>query len=221
MPRSGRLVVTGYPHHVIQRGHNKQPVFLEDEDYSYYLSSLKDWRCEYGVKLYAYCLMTNHIHLLLEPSTSEGLGLLMKRLAGRQTRYFNAKYLRNGTLWDGRYKSSVVDSDAYLFNCARYIELNPVRAGIVPTPQDYRWSSFNEHIGNSHFSNVCDTLSGLSDPENYEAYVSEGIGDDELSFIRSSVNRNQLTGSASFISKIERITSIRVEHRGRGRPRKK
>ena len=129
MPRMGRVVLPNYPHHVVQRGHNRQVVFAEDEDFQRYLSDLYELKYIFGVKLYAYCLMTNHVHLLLAPGDSiAGLGQLMKALAARATRYRNQLEGRSGTLWESRYKSSVVQSDAYLLACCRYIELSPVRA---------------------------------------------------------------------------------------------
>ena len=128
MPRSGRTVLPYYPHHIVQRGHNRQVVFAEARDFERYLETLAEFKAGYGVKVYAYCLMTNHVHLLLAPETMAGLAQLMKRLAGRQTRYHNRLEGRSGTLWESRYKSSLVDSDVYLLACSRYIELNPVRA---------------------------------------------------------------------------------------------
>lgn len=105
MPRIGRIVLANYPHHIVQRGHDRNEVFIEDRDYSYYLESLKEFKEMFGVKVYAYCLMTNHVHLLLEPSERSGVGQLMKRLAGRQTRFRNRLENRRGTLWEGCYKS--------------------------------------------------------------------------------------------------------------------
>lgn len=147
MPRMGRLVLPNYPHHVVQRGHNRQVVFAADEDYQRYLADLRELKDAFGVKVYAYCLMTNHVHLLLAPGESvAGLGQLMKALAARATRYRNRLEGRSGTLWESRYKSSVVQTDAYLLACARYIELNPVRARMVADPSDYRWSSYLNRI---------------------------------------------------------------------------
>lgn len=121
VPRSGRLVLPGYPHHIVQRGHNKQVVFAEDAYYQYYLNTLAEFKEDFQVVVHAYCLMTNHVHLLLEPETAGGLGELMKRLAGRQTRYFNKQEGRRGTLWEGRYKSSVVDAENYILRmCSVY-----------------------------------------------------------------------------------------------------
>ncbi|MDH7542220.1 transposase, partial [Pseudomonas aeruginosa] len=129
--------------HVVQRGHNRQVVFAEDEDYQRYLSDLRDLKDAFGIKVYAFCLMTNHVHLLLAPGDSlSGLAQLMKTLAARTTRYRNRLEGRSGTLWESRYKSSVVQSDAYLLACCRYIELNPVRARMVDDVAAYPWSSY-------------------------------------------------------------------------------
>jgi len=143
----GRLVLANYPHHVAQRGHNRQAVFAADEDYQRYLADLHELKDAFGDKVYAYCLMTNHVHLLLAPGEAiAGLGQLMKALAARATRYRNRLEGRSGTLWENRYKSSVVQTYAYLLACSRYIELNPVRARMAAEPSDYRWSSYNSRI---------------------------------------------------------------------------
>ena len=126
MPRIGRVVLPEYPHHIVQRGHDRNVVFASASDYQYYLRTLTEFKDVFGVRVYAYCLMTNHVHLLLSPSDHKGLGLLMKRLAGRQTRYRNKLEGRSGTLWESRYRSSVVKVEQYLLACVRYIELNPV-----------------------------------------------------------------------------------------------
>ena len=142
MPRMGRVVLPNYPHHVVQRGHNRRVVFAEPGDFQRYLEDLRELKTLYDVKVYAFCLMTNHVHLLLAPGNSvASLGQLMKGLAGRMTRYRNKLEGRSGTLWESRYKSSVVQTDTYLLACSRYIELNPVRAQMVQHAQDYPWSS--------------------------------------------------------------------------------
>lgn len=135
MPRMGRIVLPNYPHHVVQCGHNRQMVFAAAEDYQRYIADLRELKDAFGVKVYAYCLMTNHVHLLLAPGESvAGLGQLMKALAARATRYRNRLEGRTGTLWESQYKSSVVESaPTCLLACCRYIELNPVRAQCVVT----------------------------------------------------------------------------------------
>ena len=148
MPRSARVVIANQPHHIIQRGHNRQAVFVQVDDYVYYSDTLAEWKEKLGCKAYAYCLMTNHVHLIIDPGKdSENLALLMKRLAGRYTRYINKKEKRTGTVWEGRYKSSPVSSGEYLLACCRYVELNPIRAGIADDPGQYHWSSYSTKIG--------------------------------------------------------------------------
>jgi putative transposase len=220
MPRLGRAVLPGYPHHVVQRGHDKQAVFATDDDYRYYLGNLAEFKALYGVKAYAYCLMTNHVHLLLAPSTAEGLGQLMKRLAGRQTRYRNGLEGRTGTMWESRYKSSVVDQDGYLLACVRYIELNPVRARMVGDPEAYAWSSCAYHLGHA----ACDWLDrvpGLSEAAggNYRAYMAAAIAEGEWALIRQAVQRGQLTGGDRFVDQVEAALGRRIERRAPGRPR--
>ncbi len=220
MPRTARIVVPGYPHHVVQRGHNRQVVFAERGDFYHYLDTLKEWKESYGVKVYGYCLMTNHIHLLLEPDSRLGLGGLMKRLAGRQTRHFNRQERRRGTLWEGRYKSSVVDTENYLLTCLKYVELNPVRAGMVEHAADYEWSSYRAHAAAGEEQGICDPIPSCPLPEVYPAFIEAGLSEDEAEFIRLSVSRNQLTGGNKFVEEIEGIVERRVERRGPGRPAK-
>lgn len=225
MPRTGRVVLPGFPHHIVQRGHNRQVVFAEPHDYSYYLNSLNEWKDEYGVRLYGYCLMTNHIHLIIEPGNASAMAQLMKRLAGRQTRYVNRQEARSGTLWEGRYKSSPIDTDKYLLACCRYVELNPVRAKIVPAPEDYCWSSYRERVGLSTPMRILDSALGthkrlpnkLSDSRAYEQFVSAGTPCNETELIRKALKRGQLTGDSRFIDEVERIIGRRIEHRGPGR----
>ncbi len=228
MPRSSRLIVPGYPHHIIQRGHNRQTVFVSDEDYQYYLENLWEWKLKLGCRIYAYCLMTNHIHLIIDPGEDvENLGKLMKRLAGRQTRYVNKLEKRSGSLWEGRYKSSPISTDKYLLACCRYVELNPVRAGLVVSPAEYRWSSYAQKIGDSELLTIDYDPSylGLSvDPKKrgalYAEWVSDNIPDGEWDQISLALQRGQLTGNQKFIDEIEKRTARRIEFRGPGRPRK-
>ncbi len=118
MPRQSRIVLPNCPHHIIQRGHNRQVVFSGDDDYLYYLENLKEWKTELGCKVFAYSLMTNHVHLVIDPGDDvDNLGLLMKRIGGRQTRYINKLEKRTGSLWEGRYKSSLIQANQYLLAC--------------------------------------------------------------------------------------------------------
>jgi putative transposase len=136
-----RLVLPNYPHHVVQRGHNKQVVFVDASDFEHYLTNLRELKQALAVKVYAFCLMTNHVHLLLDPGDDPmALAKLMKVLAARTTRYRNRLEGRTGTLWESRYRSSIVQNDTYLLACTRYIELNPIRARMVAHPRDYPWA---------------------------------------------------------------------------------
>jgi REP-associated tyrosine transposase len=141
------VVLPNYPHHIVQREHNRQVVFAAEQDFKYYLETLSEWRSIYEVRIYAWCLMTNHIHLIVEPPEDIArLGQLMKRLSGRQTRYVNRLEGRSGTLWESRYKSSPIQTDQYLLACIRYVELNPVRAYMVKFTAEYPWSSYQARM---------------------------------------------------------------------------
>ena len=228
MGRSPRLFVPGLAHHIVQRGHNRNAVFVEDADYRFYLDNLIEWKTHYDVGVYAYCLMTNHVHLILVPrNQGDPISRLMRRLSARQGRRVNRLEERIGTLWSGRFKSSVIDTDNYLLACLRYVELNPVRAGMVNQPEDYRWSSYTQRVG------MCNNTWIDKDPvtellgkttaarcKAYTRFVRETVPEAEIKLIRKAAARNQLTGSGRFVDEIERRTGIRVESRGRGRPRK-
>lgn len=228
MPRMARVVVPNYPHHVVQRGHNRQVVFATRDDYRRYLETLRECKKKHGIAVHAFCLMTNHIHLLLTPPESPSLGKLMKRLAGRQTRHQNRLEGRSGTLWEGRYKSSVVDHDEYLLACSRYIELNPVRAGIVAVPEEYPWSSCRYRLG----LDVCDWLDldtaylalGATEAERrrqYREVLRAAIPRGQSDLIREAAQRGQLTGGETFAREVALIIGRRMERRGQGRPPKK
>lgn len=227
MPLPQRLVLPHHSHHIVQRGHNRQAIFAEPTDYQRYLDTLEEFKTQYDVKVHAYCLMTNHVHLLLSPSDDRGISKLMKRLAGRLTRHHNALEGRTGSLWEGRYKSSLVDTDAYLLACCRYIELNPVRARMTADPEAYPWSSCRYRF--------TDEQSDLFDPDpcylamadtpierraRYRAFLRSTIPNGEWELIRNALQRGQLTGDHRFIDEIETILGRRIEHRGQGRPKK-
>ena len=147
MPRQARLVVPNVALHVVQRGHDRRDCFRHDTDYLVYLSNLRDLSASTGCALHAYCLMTNHVHLLLTPRSARGCALLMRSLGQRYVQYFNRRYARRGTLWEGRFRSCLVDSALYVIACHRYIELNPVRARMVTSPSAYKWSSYAGNAG--------------------------------------------------------------------------
>ncbi len=146
MPRKPRFYLPGRPTHVMQRGHNRNVVFFADQDYLEYLRCLKQAADQYGCKVHAYILMTNHVHLLVTPERKDSIGQLFQGLGRHYVRYVNETYKRHGGLWEGRHKGNVIQSQAYLLTCMRYIEMNPVRAGMVDHPAKYRWSSYASNI---------------------------------------------------------------------------
>lgn len=226
MPRTGRIVVAHYPHHIVHRGHDRGPVFLTDTDRWTYLDSLREFRRTLGLRIFGYCLMTNHVHLIVDPGVDgAAIGRFMKGLAGRHTRRLNRLNSRTGTAWEGRFKSSLIDTDSYLLACSRYVDLNPVRAGVVSRPEDYAWSSFRALAGLSE----CDWLdpspcyqalaeSAEAQQQRYREFVASSVDESELSAIRNAVRRNQVTGSYGFVRQIEDRLMRTVSTRAPGRP---
>ncbi|MGK0476439.1 MAG: putative transposase [Oleispira sp.] len=212
------------PHHIVQRGHNKNAVFVENDDYSYYLNTLIESTQLLSVNVYAWCLMTNHVHLLLDPGDDvKSIGLLMKRLAGWQTRYVNKQEHRTGSLWEGRYKMSIVESDSYFLQCCRYIKLNPVKAKMVAQPEHYRWSSYRENAGLSPPQIINRTaFKSLNDisVDHYRELIAQGSSTSEAMFISQMFESNRLTGGTPFAEEIEQRTGIRLEFKRPGRPAK-
>jgi putative transposase len=143
MARQPRFILPGHPQHIIQRGNNRQAIFHCNEDYEFYLEKLKESAAEQACEIHAYVQMTNHVHLLVTPLKVDSISKTMQTLGRYYVQYFNYKYQRTGTLWEGRYKSSLIDSEKYLLNCMIYIELNPVRAKMVACPSAYKWSSYH------------------------------------------------------------------------------
>lgn len=145
MPNSPRRIIAGVPLHITQRGVDRCATFLTDEDFAYYLWVLRATSAAHNCRVHAYVLMTNHVHLLLTPAEASGPAQLMRALGVRYVRYFNQRYGRTGTLWEGRFRSTLVETDSYFFACSRYIERNPQRAGITENPRAYPWSSFHRN----------------------------------------------------------------------------
>lgn len=228
MPRKHRIAFPQVPHHIVQRGHNRQTVFIADGDRLAYLDTLREFREKLEISVYGYCLMTNHVHLIVKPGhDAANLSLLMKRLAGRHTRRINRLQRRTGTSWEGRFKCSPIESDRYLLACTRYVDLNPVRANIVAKPEDYPWSSYHARAGLTECgwldADPCFTAladHGSQRQKLYRESVEQGIREQELKFIRGAIQRNQLTGSERFSTEIESRTGDRILNRPRGRPRK-
>jgi putative transposase len=205
MARMPRLYVPGCSHHVIQRGNNRAPCFRQEIDYLSYLEYLSGAATSVGIDVHSFVLMTNHVHLLLTPKSAGDCGKMMQSLGRNYVRYFNNRYGRTGTLWEGRYKSTLIDSDNYFFTVSRYIELNPVRAGIVRHPRDYPWSSYHS---NAHGA-TCKMLTphhlyvglGQSDAERQQSYqglFEQEIAAETLDELRYATNRAWAFGSQEF-----------------------
>ncbi|HEX9391463.1 MAG TPA: transposase [Usitatibacteraceae bacterium] len=227
MPRRPRVHLDGIPLQIVQRGHNREPCFFGEEDYLSYLHWLKGALVENQCALHAYVLMTNHVHLLLTPKKAEAVPKLIISIGRRYVQYINRSYQRTGTLWDSRYKSSLVQSDTYLLTCQRYIELNPVRAAMVDDPAHYRWTSYRANA----LGQTDDLLTphplfqalGRSDRERQSAYrdlFRAHLDTAAIDDIRLALNQNQPLGNERFYARIEKMTGIRREAKPRGRPRR-
>jgi len=191
MPRTARVVIPDVSLHVVQRGHDRADVFFDDSDYMSYLVALGTYAKRFGCTVHAYCLMTNHVHLLLTPHDAAACGLLMKHLTQRHSKRINGKLGRTGTLWEGRYYSGLVASDDFAIACYRYVELNPVRAAIVNHPSKYRWSSYSvnvianhDHFVELHPSFVALGLEPRSRAEAYKALCDEPLKQEVIDEIR-------------------------------------
>ena len=227
MPRKPRFYLAKMPVHVVQRGNNRQDIFLKDNDRSVYLEWLQEAAERYGCTVHAYALMKNHVHILVSPDSKEGISRMMQYVGRRYVPYFNHAYGRSGTLWEGRYKASLIESDGYLLACMRYIELNPVRAKLVKSPADYRWSSF---MANAYGRNnplvephgVYLSL-GADDKARRKAYremFRAQLPDAELGAIRAAWQTGTPLGGERFHKSLERTLRIPVGYAKRGRPKK-
>ena len=227
MPRHARLRAAGLPLHVIQRGNNRTACFYADRDYALYLQHLEELARRFGCAVHAYVLMTNHVHLLLTPDGEDGASLLMKRLGQRYVQYVNRTYRRSGTLWEGRFRSSIVQQQGYLLRCQRYIEINPVRAGIVRHPGDYRWSSYrsNAEGSPSRLLTPHEVFVALGAQEGerlaaYRALFQSELDLEQVKEIRLAVNGGFALGNTRFRAQIAGMLGRRVEPGMSGRPKK-
>ncbi|MEO8016964.1 MAG: transposase [Pseudomonadota bacterium] len=228
MPRRTRIAIAYFPHHIVQRGHRRADVFFSDLDRADYLNTLVECRSAMGLKVYAYCLMSNHVHLVVDPGAdSSGISRLMKRLAGRHARRLNTIHGWSGALWESRFKCSPIDTDRYLLACGRYVDLNPVRAKIVSTPEEYSWSSYRARAGLAEcpFLDPDPSLLALAHTEDrraacYRQIAAMPFDESDLRLIRGQLQRNQLTGDDQFVQTVLRHAGIHVPIRQRGRPRK-
>jgi putative transposase len=227
MARLPRNVVPGQALHIIQRGNNRQAVFFAVADYRFYHECLCKAATRYGCAVHAYVFMTNHVHLLMTPTTESGPAKFMQSVGRRYVRYINAVYGRTGTLWEGRYKSSIIDTERYLMACSRYIELNPVRAAMVGHPREYFWSSYRANAVDG--SDVLITPHelyerlGAGDIERRHCYAAlfDGLIDEALlSKIRSATETGAVMGNDRFREEVAEALKRRVDKSTLGGDRK-
>lgn len=225
MARLPRLSVAGYPHHVIQRGNNRQAIFLNDADRRRMLELLEQNAAQFEVAVHAYVLMDNHFHLLLTPRTGDGLSRMMQAVGRRYVRYFNDSHGRTGTLWEGRYRSTLIETERYLLACMAYIDLNPVRAGLVAQACDYPWSSHGHYaglrtdrmvtphplyweLGNTPFAREAA----------YARLVQDGLTAQQQQALTESALRGWALGSPAFVAELQKKTERRLSKASPGRP---
>lgn len=228
MARLPRFVIPGQPQHVIQRGNNRQDIFRAEDDYPFYLEKLSDAAEKHQCDIHAYVLMTNHVHLLVTPHTEDGIGKMMQMLGRYYVQYFNYCYKRTGTLWEGRYKATLIDSEQYLLTCMRYIELNPVRAqNMVDHPAKYPWSSYQSNALGKDDIRVKPHREymrlGSTEQDRQSAYrqlFRARIPQMTLDAIREATNKAWVMGSDSFKAKIASKIDRPVQSSGHGGDRK-
>jgi len=225
MARLPRLTVPGYPHHLIQRGNNRQAIFAANADYETLLSMLEEHATRAGVAIHAYVLMSNHFHLLATPDTVQGIPQMMQSVGRRYVRYFNQRQNRTGTLWEGRYKSTLIQAERYLLTCMAYIDLNPVRAGLVGDPTEYPWSSHAHYVGLRSDRIVTPHPlwwelgnTPFSREAAYAAMVRSGISAQQQAALTDSALRGWALGEADYVADLQRRTARRVSKTRAGRP---
>ncbi|BAJ01881.1 transposase [Shewanella violacea] len=228
MPRAHRNAPIHIPQHIIQRGNNRQACFASEEDFMLYAKWLKQYASEYKVHIHAWVFMTNHVHILCTPLQPNAMSQMMQSLGRQYVRYFNFTYNRTGTLWEGRFKSCLVQSEQYLLQVYRYIELNPVRAEMVAEPSAYKWSSYQINaLGKA--STLCTPhqiyLSLASNPTqrqvNYRALFKHHIDTKLITQIRNATNKGMAIGNDKFKIEIEALTGEPMHSKKRGRPSQK
>lgn len=226
MARLPRLDLPGIPQHIVQRGNDRQPCFADTADYLRYRQELGEAALKHGCALHAYVLMTNHVHLLVTPAEPGAVSRMMQAIGRRYVAGFNARYRRTGTLWEGRFKSALVDDESYVLACYRYIELNPVRAAMVAGPAEYRWSSHARNAHGARDPRITPHASYLAlgrDPATrqvtYRGLFGTAPPCAEADSLRLHTQQQKPWGSDKFRQQIEALAERSLEVRSRGRPR--
>ena len=228
MPRKQRFYISGVPAHVMQRGHNREPIFFAENDYREYLKFLKRAAEQYECKIHSYVLMTNHVHILLTPLTDKSISLFFQSLGRLYVTYINKTHQRSGTLWEGRHKGNVIETQNYFLTCMQYIELNPVRAGMVNHPADYPWSSYlanakgqSNAILTAHDEYLSLAKGQAERQKNYRRLLESKMNTQLLTDFRESIQSGTALGSNVFIEEIEKTLKRKVGYKRQGRPIKK
>lgn len=228
MPRRPRIVLPGTPLHLVQRGNNRQACFFATNDYLVYLQWLEEYAEKYECDIHAYVLMTNHVHLLVTPQNTTSVGAMMKNLGQRYVQYINRTYQRSGTLWEGRFRSCITQDEGYVLSCYRYIELNPVRAGMVEHPAEYRWSSYRSNAQGeaSKLLKTNDLYQRLGESssqrqERYRELFRNQLDQGMIDQIRRATNGNFALGNDRFKSQVEESLGRRISPGKTGRPCKR
>ncbi len=206
MPRIARVIAIGYPHHIVQRGNRRQEVFFKDEDYREYLKILREYSNKNKLSIVAYCLMPNHVHLIVIPETKEGLARAIGETHRNYTRMINFREKWRGYLWQGRFSSYVMD-EKYLYSAAKYILNNPVKAKIVKMAEEYRWSSIQHHLGRENIPYISDDmLQGIVD--DWGTYLMGDVKKEDVETMRRHERTGRPLGDKTFIGKLEKNLGI-------------
>jgi len=220
MPRIARAIAVDFPHHVVQRGNNREKVFFHKKDKERYLSLLKKYSDKWDAPILAYCLMNNHVHLLTRPKKEESLYKMMQGVTLCYTQYINREHRRTGRLWESRYHSCIVAKEKYLWAVARYIEQNPIRAKIVKKAEDFPYSSARAHIAGARDEALGEELFKEEQRKDYKKIIRSNIPEKEANIIRYNTRTGRPFGSEEFIKKMEKKLKREFMLKSPGRPRK-
>ncbi|HEY9106071.1 MAG TPA: transposase [Roseateles sp.] len=227
MARLPRLILPDQPHHVILRGNNRQAIFDSDLDREFLLATLAESAAQYKVALHAYVLMDNHLHLLATPPSADALSRMMQSLGRRYVGWFNARHQRSGTLWEGRFRAGLIEGERHLLACMRYIELNPVRAGLCAEAAQWPWSSAAHHMGLARSALITEHEmywrlgnTPFEREHAYREFIEQGVSASERAQFTDAVLRGRPVGSEAFLQPLSIEHATVVNRRPRGRPRK-
>jgi putative transposase len=227
MPRLPRLILPDEAQHVILRGNNRQAIFFSDHDREQMLGTLAEVAVQHRVRIHAYVLMDNHLHLLATPATEDGLSRMMQALGRRYVAWFNTRHQRTGTLWEGRFRAGLVQGERYLLACMRYIELNPVRAGLCMQPEQWPWSSAAHHLGLKRDPLIAEHAlywslgnTPFEREHAYRDFLAHGIASSEYQQLTEAVLRGRPLASPAFLKPLAETHAVVSVRRPRGRPKK-